>query len=299
MSLVYILHLVGAEDCALSDITDFLNHKAYAQTTILSYRLLLTRFLESFHDTERLNADQFRTWLDSQGWGDNHRWVAYCAVRAFIRWRYGDQHQALRLRIRRGETAPQRCLSADQASKLLESFDTSSQKGKRDLALCCLLLDTGIRASEACRLEMRYLDLDNCHLAVRVKGGKWGEASYSAYTRQTLISWLAVRQLIVRRGFRYVFCSIGGNKPGEALTRDGLKVIVRRWAEPAGLGELSPHDLRRSFATLAIRAGAPTRIVQVAGRWSSVEMVERYTRGIVMDDIKPYLPVSRVLGLDK
>jgi integrase len=59
----------------------------------------------------------------------------------------------------------------------------------------------------------------------------------------------------------------------------------------------SPHDLRRSFATLSSRLGAPSRIVQVAGRWSDLKMVEGYTQSLEASDFMPYDPVSRILGL--
>lgn len=282
----------------MSDITDFINSKPYSQCTIESYTRLITRAFNELGDLKTITADGLRQWLNKPDWGDNHRWVAYCAIRSFLRWRYGDYHPALRLKIKRRETPPQRFLNDDNVKKLMESFNTGTPKGKRDLAIFCVLLDTGLRCSEVCNLEIKHLDLDNCHLSVIIKGGKWGNATFSPYTRQVLISWLAERKRFVSKSFRYVFCSIGGNTPGRKLTRDGLKTIMRGWAKHAGIAKLSPHDLRRTFAIMATRNGAPSRIVQIAGRWSSIEMVERYTRGLTIDDIKPYLPVTHILGLD-
>lgn len=282
----------------MSDITDFINSKPYSQCTIESYTRLITRAFNELGDLKTITADGLRQWLNKPDWGDNHRWVAYCAIRSFLRWRYGDYHPALRLKIKRRETPPQRFLNDDSVKKLMESFNTSTPKGKRDLAIFCVLLDTGLRCSEVCNLEIKHLDLDNCHLSVIIKGGKWGNATFSPYTRQVLISWLAERKRFVEKSFRYVFCSIGGNTPGRKLTRDGLKTIMHGWAKHAGIAKLSPHDLRRTFAIMATRNGAPSRIVQIAGRWSSIEMVERYTRGLTIDDIKPYLPVTHILGLD-
>jgi len=73
-----------------------------------------------------------------------------------------------------------------------------------------------------------------------------------------------------------------------------LQGMVKRWGLGIGI-KLSPHDLRRSFATLSTLFGAPSRVVQVAGRWSTIEMVERYTREIDQSAIEPYLPVSKLL----
>jgi len=75
-----------------------------------------------------------------------------------------------------------------------------------------------------------------------------------------------------------------------------LKVIMRKLGAKAGIGKLSPHDFRRTFATLAIRAGAPTRLVQLAGGWKNLEMVERYSRALVVSDFQTYLPSNQVLN---
>lgn len=280
----------------MSNITEFLNSKPYSQCTIDSYKRLLTQAVDELGDLQNVTAECLRQWLYSHDWGDNHRWVAYCAIRSYLRWQYGDHHPALRLKIKRRETPPQRYLDDDSVTKLMESFNTSTPKGKRDLAIFCILLDTGLRCSEVCNLEIKYIDLDNCHLSVIIKGGKWGNATFSPYTRQVLIGWLAERRRIVPKSFRFVFCSIGGITPGCKLTREGLKTIMRGWAKNAGISKLSPHDLRRTFAIMATRNGAPSRIVQIAGRWSSIEMVERYTRGLSIDDIN--LPVTHIIGSD-
>jgi integrase len=63
----------------------------------------------------------------------------------------------------------------------------------------------------------------------------------------------------------------------------------------AGLGLISPHDLRRSMATLATENGAPSRTVQKAGRWSNIEMVERYTQTLDAKTFKKFFPIARIL----
>jgi integrase len=53
--------------------------------------------------------------------------------------------------------------------------------------------------------------------------------------------------------------------------------------------------LRRTFATIAIRNGAPTRVVQAAGRWADVAMVEHYTAAIEAEDFERYSPVESLM----
>lgn len=82
---------------------------------------------------------------------------------------------------------------------------------------------------------------------------------------------------------------------GRGISPSGLRKLFTRLAKNAGLDALSPHDMRRTFATLALKTGAPTRIVQAAGRWKSIEMVERYSQAIKPHDMIPFSPVWRIM----
>ena len=117
-------------------------------------------------------------------------------------------------------------------------------------------------------------------------------ALYSDHTRSRLEDWIKVRPRFAKCSA--VFVGLKGRTPGQRLTRSGLQAIVAAWGKAAALPGLSPHVFRRTFAVLATRAGAPSRILQVAGRWSDINMVERYTRVINMDDIGPYLPMNHI-----
>ena len=82
------------------------------------------------------------------------------------------------------------------------------------------------------------------------------------------------------QGESTVFVSLGGNTPGCPLTTRGLRMNLKRLGERAGLRGVTTHAFRRGFACIATLAGAPTRTVQLAGRWSDIRMVERYTQDL-------------------
>ncbi len=280
----------------MDDIEQFLGQKVYSEETRDRYRRAIRLLKDKLGDRlSQLDPCSFRAWLNSYGWGSSTQCVAYNAVRGYLRWRFGEAHPALVLRIKRAECGPQRTLKAGQVMQLLASFDTLSLKGIRDLALCTLMLDTGLRASEICRLELRYLDLEERYLTVIIKGGRWGEGVYSEDTARYLDDWLKIRAKVAMPETKNVFVSVGGNVPGRPLTRSGLGIIVRHWGLVAKIGALSPHDFRRTFATLSTRRGAPQRVLQVAGRWQNAQMVERYTRDIQASDFEPYFPVSGLM----
>ncbi len=187
----------------------------------------------------------------------------------------------------------QRTLNFQQASRLLMACDTAMNKGRRDLAMLALMLDTGLRAAEICRLRVEQLDLPNQSLHVVCKGGLDELAVYSTETANYLSAWLASRPQMAR--CPNVFVSFNSANYGGALTTTGLRCLFHALGQRAGLPNLSPHDLRRSFATLMTLAGAPGRITQVGGRWHDLALIERYTQAITAQDIAPYSPVSHIM----
>jgi len=77
-----------------------------------------------------------------------------------------------------------------------------------------------------------------------------------------------------------------------------LQKIVNRWGEVAQIGQLSPHDFRRTFTTLSLKRGAPPRILSEAGRWANEDMIATYTPSITQDDFRAYFPIPKIVGLE-
>jgi len=277
----------------------------FTEATRLSYRFGLSRFSQWIKQTRsnpaKLNQNGFRDFLyDQKTWNHNSRYSAYCAIRSYLRWKYGGQHPALRFKLKRGKTPPQRSLDRNQLTNLIKSIDNSTPHGVRNLAMICLMSDTGLRAIEICRLYTKYVKIEQRSLNVYSKGSRWETAVFSLPTAQYLEEWVYVRSIVLRgmnvSDPQTMFFGIGGRTPGRPMTPCGMRDIFERLAEQAGIGRFSPHDLRRTFTTLALQAGASTRIVQCAGRWSDIRLVERYSPKISARDMEPYFPVNQVVG---
>ncbi len=272
---------------AAGAIMNFLASSGYAETTREIYRRVLV-LLVQIPALSELSAAGLIKFLTRPEWGNSQRYVYLCACRKFLIWAFGAKHPALSARIKRIQPRLQRVLTIPLALKLLASFNPHEAKGSRDLAIAALALDTGLRLAELCRLEISNIDLEQRTLQVIVKGGQWGSAVFSPETAQYVREWLCFRRAKPEVDALFV-----STRSGLPLTREGLQTIVKKWGARLGI-KLSPHDLRRSMATLATVFGAPTRAVQVAGRWSNIEMVEHYTRSLDQSAIQPYLPVSRL-----
>ena len=67
------------------------------------------------------------------------------------------------------------------------------------------------------------------------------------------------------------------------LNTFGIQSVLRRLQYETGI-KCNAHSFRRGFATALRHAGVGELDIQQLGRWSSLEMVRRYTKAYTFDD---------------
>ena len=65
----------------------------------------------------------------------------------------------------------------------------------------------------------------------------------------------------------------------KALSTRMVQKIVKRWANYSCIGDLSPHDLRRTAITRALKSGLSYRQVQMMSKHCDPKTVMRYDHG--------------------
>jgi|GEM_PF-1056120 len=271
------------------DLANFLASHRYADSTVRTYRDILSRIFARSQDLANMTASELLTILKQSGWGNARQCLALAATQKYLGWKYGHGHPALMAKLKRIQGKPQRALDPETALKLLASFDPYVPKGARDLAICSLALDTGLRESELCRLQLADTDLEHRVLQVIVKGGQWEAAIFSEETAMNISRWLNYRVIADGRGFLFTHV-----KKGTGLTPEGLYSIVREWGWKIGV-QLSVHALRRSMAVIGTLNGASERSLMEMGRWKSSDMIKRYTRTLKLEMLRKYLPMDSLL----
>jgi integrase len=180
--------------------------------------------------------------------------------------------------------------------------------GLRDRALILTSFALALRASDACRLDVTDLapaGHGGLDVTIRLsKTDQEGSGEVLALAPGVRAATCPVRALqawidaaaIGERG--PLFRSVGkGATPRigrTRLARSSVRLILRRAAERAGVpvDGLSPHSLRRSFATEGYKAGVSERELARTGRWASVTTMRGYDASSRWAD-----PASARLGL--
>ena len=80
-------------------------------------------------------------------------------------------------------------------------------------------------------------------------------------------------QLLKGKDTPYVFV----NRRGGGLSRMGFWKILQNYARLAGLGRLSPHTIRHSFATHLLARGANLRVLQLLLGHADLATTQIYT----------------------
>jgi integrase/recombinase XerD len=160
-------------------------------------------------------------------------------------------------------------LTAEGIEKLLEAPDLSTKEGVMHRAVLELMYAAGLRVSEVVVLKELDLDLERGLVRLHGKGSKQRMVPIG----KSAVTWLRCYSEIrnAKRG------ELFRDTKGKPLTRQHLWKIIRGYARCAGLGRVTPHMLRHSFATHLVHGGADTRSVQALLGHSDLSTTQIYT----------------------
>ena len=167
-------------------------------------------------------------------------------------------------------------LSVEEIDKIESAIDLSKWEGHRNKAIIEVLFSCGLRVSELTNLKLSNLYLDEEYVRVEGKGRKERLVPISQKAIKELGYWFDDRRLMnIKKGEEdYVFL----NRRGAHLTRTMILILVKKYAEEAGIKKtISPHTFRHSFATALLEGGADLRVIQAMLGHESIGTTEIYT----------------------
>jgi site-specific recombinase XerD len=162
-------------------------------------------------------------------------------------------------------------ISDDDLTALLKACAGKEFNDRRDEALIRLLLDCGVRVSEACGLRLDQLDLDHGMAVVKGKGAKVRPVYFGARTARALDRYVRARSHHRWSHLEALFLTQRG-----ALSPDGARDRLNVRAQMAGIDHIWPHQFRHTYAHDFLMAGGQERDLKRLAGWSSDVMLERY-----------------------
>jgi site-specific recombinase XerD len=154
-----------------------------------------------------------------------------------------------------------------EVQRLLSSCET-----ERDKAAVLFLVDTGVRASEFVHLNGADVDVALGTVAVREGKGSKDRTTYiGVNTRKQLERYYLDAGRPVPNG--PIWRSL---KTGERLTTSGLRRLLLRLGDAAGVEHCAPHTFRRTFALWSLRSGMSIYHLQRLMGHEDIEVLRQY-----------------------
>jgi len=183
---------------------------------------------------------------------------------------------------------PYQVLSRAEMRRLL----ATREPGSRDHALLALMLGTGLRASEVCKLRLEDLASDEAgDLSVRVRQGKGRKdrvVPLAPQVAQAVTEYLRTSGRLGNGSARRVSEPLFPSRQGTGrMSRRRLAQLVGDAVKDAGVTKpISPHSLRHSYGIALLRNGAsPVAVGKLLGH-ASIATTQRYLDHLEAAELK-------------
>jgi len=211
---------------------------------------------------------------------------ALSALRGVLKaaWQLGqltaeDYQAAAAVKSVRGSTIPAgRELSPGEIAGLMRACEKDqSPAGARDAAIISLMYAGGLRREEVITLAMGDYTPESGKLVIHGKGSKERTAYLTNGALYAMQDWLNIRGSDPGALF-YAINKGGIITTSKPMTPQAVYNLLNKRAAAAGVETFSPHDLRRTFVSDLLDAGADIATVAKMAGHASVNTTARYDR---------------------
>ena len=270
----FLQHLVGS--------------KGASQHTVMAYQRDLHQFFASITGEEDFDPEEHLTQInlsditplqikgflsDLSGKGLDPRSInrKLSAVRGFFKFCLAqemiEENPAAGIKGLKQAIRQPRFLPHDEMDLLLDGAEYNT----RDRAILEILYSTGIRVSSLVGLNIGDYDRNLRLLRIRAKGNKEQLVPLGEPAAQALDNYLDEEDQIDPDAPIFL------NRLGTRLTARSVQRLCKKMGLQLGIGKVTPHTLRHSFATHLLDGGADLRSIQELLGHESLKTTQKYT----------------------
>jgi site-specific recombinase XerD len=229
------------------------------------YERTLNKFIKHVGDSpiNSISKTQVEAFLAAQPFSTKTILNYHIGLSALWTWAYSEGYVDRHILRQVNKPKPQKIAVEPFTDVEIRALLSSVRRNTdRDRAMILILLDTGVRASEFCGLELEDIDLANHRLRVLGKGNKERIVPFSPRTGSAIFKYLS---------------SVDPVKPFP-FTRTSLAHLTQQIGKRAGVPDTHPHRFRHTFAINYLRNGGdPYTLQEILGH-STLDMVKTYLR---------------------
>ncbi|MBX7219580.1 MAG: site-specific tyrosine recombinase XerD [Blastocatellia bacterium] len=238
------------------------------------------------HSLDQKNLLGFLEWLKKSGLEARSIGRVLVTVRNYFKFLLLDGHlksdpTANLNTPKTWQTLPQ-VLTVQEIEKLLAQPDSQTFDGLRDRTLLELMYATGMRVSETVGLQLGDCNLETGIVTCLGKGSKQRQVPIGRSALDWMRRYLEARTKLLASQERTkkphrLEEALFLTSQGKPLNRQICWKLISEYGRRAGLGRMTPHMLRHSFATHLLEYGADLRSVQLLLGHSDIATTQVYT----------------------
>ena len=248
-------------------------------------------------NVEDTTPDDIRAFLAEyrQSHNDGGTFRLYSSVRAFYHWYWSEYDIEInnpidKVKCKKPPVTPIQGITRAEIDHLLAAIKRKSKFPERDTAIILILADTGLRKSSVCNLRFQDVDVEGCSLMVFEKDQQYHSKPFGIATQRAL-----------KRYFRcfmdiYTPEPLWRNLDGSPLLADGIRQMIERMEDEAGLPHYQFHAFRRFYGLSLYQKTHDIFFVSRALDHKSVEVTKRY---LAIDDIEDKNSMRAMSPMDR
>lgn len=164
-------------------------------------------------------------------------------------------------------------LTPEEIEKVFAAINANTSLGARNKAIVSLMLDTGLRLTEASELKEVDVHIESQYVKTMGKGSKERLVSFGISCQKNLLNYYHhFRGQPDHEGVDAFFLAIDGYP----LTSSAVRSVVKRLAKSSGVRRLHPHLLRHTYATMFLLNGGDVFLLKQNLGHTTLTMVEHY-----------------------
>ncbi len=168
-------------------------------------------------------------------------------------------------------------LATEELAALLAICETdTTAAGVRDGAIIAVLYSAGLRRQEIVSLDLENYDPPTARLIIHGKRSKERTAYLNDGAVGALSDWIIVRGIDPGALFHPV--TKGGKLLRRRMSNQAIYNLLEKRGKQASVNKFSPHDMRRTFVSDLLDAGADIATVAKMAGHSNVQTTARYDR---------------------
>lgn len=189
--------------------------------------------------------------------------------------------------------------TTEHIEKMLATCNVSTSEGYRNYVLLLVLLDTGMRVSELCGLQVT--DIHDRYVKVLGKGRK--EREIGLHPEVAKLLWKYVHKYRKPADFNETTLFIG--RLGEPLRYGGVKSVLQDVKKASGIDgvRVSAHTFRHTFAKFYLQRGGEVFKLSREMGHSTIQVTEIYLKDYRSSEARrehnAYSPIGEIGSLSK